>query len=105
MCVFVQSQSFLAQRKPTTWIYLRKKVGTSCVFETGGENGELTSCPLLFWCCPIADVVFQEEKLAQPQLVMEEEGKKNSSATRQHILLPVFVSTYYVLPACSWGLV
>lgn len=34
----------------------------------------------------------------QPKLLMEGEGKKNSFTTRQHVLLPVFVSTYYVLP-------
>lgn len=54
-------------------------------------------------CCPSADVVVREQRLTQLGLVMEGEGKKNSRATRQHVLLPVFVSTYYVLPACGWG--
>lgn len=34
---------------------------------------------------------------------MNGERKKNSFATRQHVLLPVFVYTYYVLPAHSWA--
>lgn len=66
-------------------------------------EAQLPAC--IFWCPPIADVVVQEERLTQPRLVMEREGKKNNFATRLHVLLPVFVSTYYVLPACSrgWG--
>lgn len=87
----------------TTWRYLRKKVGTGCFLRPGGENGESASCPVLFWCRLIADVVVRKERLTQARLVMEGEGKKNSFTTRQHVLLPVFVSTYYVLPACSWG--
>ena len=52
----------------------------------------------------LPDVVVQE-KFIQLQRVMEGEGKKNCFTTRQHVLLPVFVSTYYVLPVCSrgWG--
>lgn len=100
-CVFVQTQSFWTQRK-SNYMHLFKEKGWNLFFETGGW-GELASCPSLFWCRPIADVVVQEERLTQPRLVMEGEGKKNSFATRQHVLLPVFVSTYYVLPACSLG--
>lgn len=98
-----KGKAFWHSGSSTTWIYLRKKVGTGCFLRPGGENGESASCLLLFWCRPIADVVVQEEGLTLPPLVMEGEGKKNSFATRQHVLLPVFVSAYYALPACSWG--
>lgn len=62
MCVFVQSQRFMAKRKPN-YMDLFKVV----FCRPGVENGESASCPaVLFWCRPIADVVVQEERLTQP---------------------------------------
>lgn len=99
VCVFVLSQSFLAQRKSSYMDLFKEKVGAGWV--QGGENGELASFPLILLCGPIADVGCSGG--GEAGLVMEGEGKKNSFSTRRHVLLPVFVSTYYVLPACSWG--
>lgn len=71
MCVFVQSQSFSAQRK-SNYMDLFKEKGWNWLFFK--RNGELTSCLLLFWCRPMADVVVQEER--QPGFVMEGEGEE-----------------------------
>lgn len=86
---------------PIRYMELFKEEMVVVLFEATAETGVPASCPL---CVSVCDVVAREERLrASPGFVMEGEGKKNSLATRQLVLLPVFVCAYYGLPACSWG--
>lgn len=100
VCICSKSKLFWHSGSPTTWILFEEKKGWNWLFL---KNQGVKMESWLPACCPSADVVVREQRLTQLGLVMEGEGKKNSRATRQHVLLPVFVSTYYVLPACGWG--
>ena len=94
-------EAFWHSGNMTTRIISGEKVGTGCFLRPGGVFKMESQLPV--GCSDALTSWFRWRGWLSLHLWWKEKEKKNNLATRQHVLLPVFVSTYCVLPASRVG--